>query len=383
MTAKISLFPVGNGDMTLIELESGKRILVDMNIRDASKDDIPNAQAMLRKRLKRDAKGRLFVHAFLLGHPDQDHCRGLEKHVHLGPPEDWSKDDDKILFAEIWSSPMIFRRATKNMTLCADAKAFNKEAKRRVKLFREGSALEAGNRILVLGEDESGKTDDLQDILIKLDDVFSRINGASDSTFKARLLAPTPKDEDEDAEDKKAKNKSSVIIQFALKADGVDDACLYLTGGDAEVSIWEALWDRQKKTPENLAYDALLTPHHCSWHALSYDSWSDKGEDAEVSGKARNALSQARTGALLIASSKPIKDNEDDPPCIRAKQEYEAIAKKVAGDFKCVGEEPSEANPGVLEIDITRNGPKLRAKKSYGSTAAFTGVTGKLPHGAR
>lgn len=278
---------------------------------------------------------------------------------------------------------MIFRRASKNMTLCADAKAFNKEAKRRVKLFRDGSALEAGNHILVLGEDQNGKTNDLQDILIKLDDVFSRINGVSDSSFKARLLAPTPKDEDEDTEDKKVKNKSSVIIQFALKADGVDDACLYLTGGDAEVSIWEALWDRQKKTPENLAYDALLTPHHCSWHALSYDSWSDKGEDSKISAKARNALGQARTGALLIASSKPIKDNEDDPPCIRAKQEYEAIVKEVRGDFKCVGEEPSEANPGVLEIEITRNGPKLRATKSHGSTAAFTGVTGKLPHGAR
>ena len=33
MTATITFFPVDNGDMTLIELESGRKILMDVNIR--------------------------------------------------------------------------------------------------------------------------------------------------------------------------------------------------------------------------------------------------------------------------------------------------------------------------------------------------------------
>ena len=33
MVAKIAFFPVGNGDMTLVELESGRKILIDINIR--------------------------------------------------------------------------------------------------------------------------------------------------------------------------------------------------------------------------------------------------------------------------------------------------------------------------------------------------------------
>ena len=40
-------------------------------------------------------------------------------------------------------------------------------------------------------------------------------------------------------------------------------------------------------------------------------------EQAEVSEKARNALSQARDGATIVASSNPIKDDDNDPPCIR------------------------------------------------------------------
>ncbi|PWG73585.1 metallohydrolase, partial [Enterococcus hirae] len=78
--------------------------------------------------------------------------------------------------------------------------------------------------------------------------------------------------------------------------------------------------------PDVLSYDVLLTPHHCSWHSLSYDSWSEYGEEAEVCRGARNALSQTKTGATLVASSKPVADDDSDPPCIRAKREYSDIA---------------------------------------------------------
>ena len=54
-----------------------------------------------------------------------------------------------------------------------------------------------------------------------------------------------------------------------------------LAAGDAEVLIWEKLWEKHKKKPEVLAYDMLLSPHHCSWHSLSYDSRSEKGDKAK------------------------------------------------------------------------------------------------------
>ena len=92
MVAKIEFFPVDNGDMTLITLESGKRILIDVNIRkdadDEDNEDVPDVAEMLHKRLPRDTKQRQFVDVFLLSHPDADHCRGLEQHFHLGKPDD-------------------------------------------------------------------------------------------------------------------------------------------------------------------------------------------------------------------------------------------------------------------------------------------------------
>ncbi|MEW8418838.1 MAG: metallohydrolase [Candidatus Thiodiazotropha endolucinida] len=371
--------------MTLIQTESGKSILIDINIRakaDNSDDETPDVAKKLRDRLNRDSMGRLFVDAFLLSHPDQDHCAGLRNHFHLGPPDHWSKYEDKILMNELWSSPMVFRRASKNHTLCKDAIAFNSEARRRVKEFRDnGHSVTDGNRILILGEDENGKTDDLEDILVRIDETFCRLNGKDDNSFSAYLLGPLPKAEDDEDEEQLSKNRSSTILQFTLSAEGYADKCRYLTGGDAEVAIWEKLWRKYQGNLSCLTYDVLLTPHHCSWHSLSYDSWSDLGENAKVSRAARDALAQGQSGALLIASSNTVKDDKNDPPCIRAKREYEAIAGQFSGEFKCIGELPSASNPDVLEIEVSRNGPKRLIKNLSSATILGTGAIGRQPLG--
>ena len=77
MTARIEFFPVGNGDMTLVTLESGRKVLIDVNIREAADDEnddeTTNVAALLKDRLERDTDGRLYVDTFLLSHPDEDH----------------------------------------------------------------------------------------------------------------------------------------------------------------------------------------------------------------------------------------------------------------------------------------------------------------------
>ena len=95
---------------------------------DDDDDDTPD----LRDRLKRDAKGRKYLDSFLLSQPDQDHLNDLYNHFHLGSPDEWSKDDDKISIREVWSSPIMFRRASTDNPLCDDAKAWAREARRRV-----------------------------------------------------------------------------------------------------------------------------------------------------------------------------------------------------------------------------------------------------------
>lgn len=384
MSAGITFFPVDNGDMTLLELPSGKTILIDAKVRlaaDDPDDDTPNVVASLRRRLPKDAKGRRYVDVLLLSHPDQDHCLGLDRHFHLGPPEDYDSTEDKIFVRQIWSSPMIFRRASRNHILCPDAKAFTREARRRVQQFRTfGSLVGDGNRILVLGEDEGGKTKGLEGILVNGDEVITRINGEYEPSMQAMLLAPLLGD-DEAEEELLSKNNSSVILRFTFVIEGKE--WHFLTGGDAEVGIWEKLWQRHLRNPTVLNYHMLQAPHHCSWHTLSYDSWSDLGEDAEVSQSALSALSQALPGARIISSSKPIDDDDNDPPCIRAKREYEAIVESeaVSGMFFCTGEHPSRRAPTPLEFEVSKYG--FTQKNSPAPSIRRGGAVGNepLPHG--
>ncbi|ABA06120.1 hypothetical protein Nwi_2870 [Nitrobacter winogradskyi Nb-255] len=78
MTASLTFFPVSNGDMVLMCLDNGQRILIDINIRgkaDDDDDDTPDVAEDLRSRLERDDQGR---------HPHSDHVAGLRNHFHLG-----------------------------------------------------------------------------------------------------------------------------------------------------------------------------------------------------------------------------------------------------------------------------------------------------------
>ena len=379
MSAKTTHFKVDNGDMTLIGFESGRRLLVDIKIRgaaDDADDETPDVGSQLRERLTRDEQGRLFVDAFLLSHPDQDHCSGLQTHFHLGPPSQWNKDDDKIVIREMWSSPIVFRRAGRDHVLCEDAKAWATEARRRVKLFRSQGYFFDGDRIQILGEDVDGKTDDLGAILVKAGTRFSTICGATDACFESLLLAPLAS-EDQNEEEVLSKNNSSVVMRLTLAAGGKSQAARYLLGGDAEVAIWEKIWD--KYAPDDLKYDVLLAPHHCSWHSLSWDSWSEEGDNAKVSEKARNALSQVEPGAMILASSRTIKADDIDPPCIRAKREYAGFVKPVAGSFRCLADEASD---DPLDLFVSEYGPKPDRKRLVTASGLATAVGSEaLGHG--
>ena len=131
MTPTVTFFPVDNGDMTLVQLETGRTILIDINIRQLDDDgEVRDVLADLRARLPKDKLKRHYVDAMLLTHPDQDHCRGLVDHFHLGPLADYVEPDeggdDKIVIREMWSSPMVYRRRPAGDPLCPDAKAWAK-----------------------------------------------------------------------------------------------------------------------------------------------------------------------------------------------------------------------------------------------------------------
>lgn len=77
----------------------------------------------------------------------------------------------------------------------------------------------------------------------------------------------------------------------------------------------------------------------------------------------------------MVASSNKIEDDDNDPPCIGAKREYEGIVSRVSGKFVCIGETPGLKRARVFEV--TGGGLVLKALRS--TATASSGAVGATP----
>ena len=117
----------------------------------------------------------------------------------------------------------------------------------------------------------------------------------------------------------------------------------------------------------------MQTPHHCSWRSLSFDRWSKLGEKVKFDPDARKALSQTRKGAVIVASSKPIKKDDDNPPHERAKREYIDILDSDSERFYCTDEYWGEENQ-ALQFEVKASGITRKIATAAARAAVALGI---------
>jgi len=363
--SKIIFYPVDNGNMIFIKLKAGTTILIDMNIRKKSHDD--NAEEFydvlshLKDNLEKDSKGRYFIDAFVLTHLDKDHIGGLEDNFYLGSLYDYKeKDKDKIIIKEAWSSERFWKRETEKITLSTDAKAYNKEMRRRVKLHKNcGEKIQnQGDKAIIIGN----KDGEYDKIIYKIGETISKINSKNLDNFKINILGPLEQ-QNEDKETFDAKNRGSVILQLEIKVGSYTNKVL-LTG-DAEVDVCEYM--NKEYDTDKLEYDILCSPHHCSMASLGRKEDKNKKGGYIISKKAKEALSHAKNGATIISS----------------KQEYIKIINNEKDDFLCTGEYPKKTSIEPIVIEFTSGGTQLKTGSSKSKVAVATESSSKniYPHG--
>ena len=306
-------WPVGNGDSTSIVVDSKTCLQVDLNHLEKSDDDDNASWAVVDELSERLPKvnGRPYLAVFALTHPDQDHCRGFSELL------------DKVDIGELWFTPRIF--AEYNKDLSDDAEAFKKEAGRRVKktIAAKGDP-GAGNRVRVFGYAELLDEDDYKDFpkdrLTVPGNEVTTIN-EKDVSDKFRAFVHAPFKDDEAGE----RNDTSLGMQVTLY-DG-DKKLRALLLGDLSYPIIKRIFEVSEE--DDLAWNVLLAPHHCSKAAMY---WKEEGDDEE---KLKKHIVEEMDDASLnpnrvISSSNSVPSSNkpgDNPPHAKAKTQYESITE--------------------------------------------------------
>ena len=332
-TRGLVFWPVGNGDSTTIVIDPKTCLQIDLNHLEKSEDDDDASWPVVDELVERLPKvnRRPYLAAFALTHPDQDHCRGFAKLL------------NEVDIGELWFTPRIFREYKKD--LCDDAVAFKKEAERRVeKTINAKGDPGAGDRIRVFGysdllEEDNFKNFPKDRLTVPGNELTVVDERDLAGQFRAFVHAPF---KDDDAGER---NDTSLAMQVTLY-DGPQRLRALLLG-DLPYPIIKRIF--AISDAEDLAWNVLLAPHHCS-KAVMY--WKDDNDDEEKLKKhiVDEMDEAAQDPNRVVSSSNPVPSSNkagDNPPHAKAKTQYETITDS----FLCTMDQDE---PIVAELDNQR-----------------------------
>lgn len=345
---KITFYPVQNGDCNLIEFTDGVKILIDCKFRSSAEEDNDDYNViddLLSNKLTSKKHGLPYLNAFVLTHPDQDHCLGFEKKFFLNKnpekeePSQEEKDDRLILIGELWYSPRVFSEHEGDLS--SDAKAFKKEAERRMQLWKDNdkSKDKPGNRIRIIGYSD---VDDLNGIpndrISGAGEEVTEVDGSNRTQYRFFIHAPFKNTIEGDS-----RNETSIVIQIKVDVGGTKNVGKLFFGGDAEWRVWKNILDKTSDN-KNLEWNLMEAPHHCSYSFFA-DNRDDDPEQSSL-----DFLDKRVGNGYIVSSSKTIKQNSDNPPCKKAKNRYiEHLANQDDDYFKCT-EENDTQKPVIFEV---------------------------------
>ena len=346
-TRGLVFWPVENGDSTTVVIDSGTHLQVDLNHLEKSEDDDEAAWAVINELVERLPKinDRPYLSVFALTHPDQDHCRGFERLL------------DEVDIGELWFTPRIFHEYTKDLS--DDAEAFKKEAERRVEktIEAEGDDPGAGDRVRIFGYSEILEEEDFEgfpdDRLTVPGNELTTVD-EQDLSDDFRVFVHAPFKDDDAGE----RNDTSLGMQLTLN-DGTRTLRALLLG-DLSYPIVKRIFEVSDS--DDLAWNVLLAPHHCS-KAVMY--WKDEGEDKEKLKKhiVDEMEEASRTPNRVVSSSKTVPSSNkarDNPPHAKAKKQYETISES----FLCTMDQDEPIVAQLEDKGITFVGVATAAKSA-------------------
>lgn len=368
-------WPVGTGDSTTLVVSDEVVVQIDLHdmalADDEANPEVPVVDLLAETLPKVDDEPYLAV--FALTHADKDHCLGFADLL------------DKVRIGELWATPRLWREYQMENApdLCADAKAFQEEAERRVAAVKaaieKGEEPASGDRIVIIGYD----TDHDQHAYAELPAECKSGPGKSitvldgrdcSDKFEAFIHAPFADD------CASMRNDTSLAMHVTLvDASGVGGRVL-MFGDLAHETIMKIFdYSEKKGREEYLTYDVLLAPHHCSKKVM-YLPDAD-GKDVLQKDVIEAFERHAATGAVVVCSSGPIPAHDkprDNPPHLKAYNRYSEVVDEVIVTMSW----PSGDAVAPVVFAVDENGARIIREEDV-EEAAEVILSKSLQHAAR
>jgi len=361
---KVTIFPLGNADCCLINLNSKKRILFDYaNTRNEEDEDLRcNLSKELHKELN-EAKINYFdVVAFT--HLDEDHYKGASDFFWFRHAKKY-QGDDRIKINTLWVPAAVI---TEKDLEKEEARIIQQEARYR---FKEGKDIYVFSRPEKLKdwcEENDIKLEERKELIIDAGQIVPEFSLDTDgveffvhSPFAKRL-------NDANVEDR---NDDCLVIQVVFEVDGAETKMLLMADVTYEsiTDIVEITRDK-KSRPERLEWDIVKLPHHCSYLSIGPEKGEDKTEPVDNVAWLYEKQGQERSSIVSTSNPIPKKDSEeekdDNPPHRQAANYYKEVLEKLDGEFLVTMEYPRKNTPKPIIIEIDRLKATLKKISSTG-----------------
>jgi hypothetical protein len=364
---RLTFFPLGCADTTLIALRDGRRMLVDYAAMRSSDQgdkrcDLP---ALLKADLKAADRSDYAVVAF--SHLDGDHCRGAANFFHLEYAAKY-QGEGRHRIETLWVPAAAI---TEEGLIDPDAKVLRSEARHRLRTGRGIKVFSRPERLNAWFEAEGLKMDDFRHCFV---DAGKLVKGFELGVDGVEFFAHSPHATRSDERGIEDRNGDSLVFQARFREGEYETDVLFSSDVDHNVIAEIVDITRYHGNDDRLHWNVYHLPHHCSYTAIGDDKGVDLTEPTEQ--VEWLCETQGERNGFVISPSKPIPykgdtaDDDPQPPHRQAAEYYRSRVLASRANLLVTMEQPSINDPAPIVIDITRDGAVRSSSGSGGSKVA-------------
>lgn len=369
---QLTFFPIGNADTSLVELNDGRRMLIDFA--DTHKpDDDADKRCDLTKYVRDDLDSSDFDSYYIVAftHLDDDHCQKSPDYFWLQHAAKYQSDSRKKIDTLWVPATAITEEGVKG-----DGRIIRQEARHRLLKGKDIKVFSRPERLKDWLAEHDLTIKDRKDCFV---DAGQIVDGLSLKDDKIEVFAHSPHACRSDENEIEDRNGDSLVFQMRFEEGGTYTDVLFAADVPHEVISEIVDITKKKKNEDRLHWNIYKLPHHCSYLSLSDDKGTNKTTPTDQVKWLCETHGEAN--GYIVSSSQPVpvkgsKEDEDVQPPHRQAANYYRQDVVNADHMLVTMEQPKKNAPKPIVIEIGGRGAKF---KHFGAPAAAMLVGGAAP----